>query len=238
MTEMRLLVRPSPALAHSNTATALCGRCFRFISGDRPPFVQIRLLHRVFASLSVGISQLAGVWSADARGGREPGLEDILSVVKGLETEGEQALNINSFDPPKAYEVAIAGFHDIILPLLAKGDPTIVESRMKRGMEQGEYRRRLRPSGRFTYLSVLVDRAIATHPQIRPLWLDAIARAEANRTARDKPSTSPYPLQRSDPPRGYVERSRFDAERRVLGVAAGIPLPPSPPASPVLRPQR
>lgn len=94
VTELHLLLGPSYSTHQPSRRTVLDlpTQLLSSFTGDRPPFIQIRLLHRLFASLSVGISQLAGVWSSDGQGGRKPGLEDLLAAVRGLESEGKYGI--------------------------------------------------------------------------------------------------------------------------------------------------
>lgn len=60
-----------------------------------PPFMQIRLLHRIFASASIGISQLAGVW-ADPSTSDKQGMEQAIGLVQSLESDGRQTLSLTS----------------------------------------------------------------------------------------------------------------------------------------------
>lgn len=58
-----------------------------------PPFTQIRLLHRIFASASIGISQLAGVW-ADAAPSDKQSMDQAIALVQSLESESEYGRNM------------------------------------------------------------------------------------------------------------------------------------------------
>ena len=53
-----------------------------------PQFIQIRTLHRLFTSLSIGISQLAGVWSTP-NFSPEQALTQATVLAKQLEADGE-----------------------------------------------------------------------------------------------------------------------------------------------------
>jgi len=53
-----------------------------------PQFIQIRTLHRLFTSLSIGISQLAGVWSTPTFS-PEQALMQATMLAKQLEADGE-----------------------------------------------------------------------------------------------------------------------------------------------------
>ena len=52
----------------------------------QPPFLQIRFLHRVFTSLSIGLTQLAGVWVD--RPNEERILAEVQSAIHSLQLEG------------------------------------------------------------------------------------------------------------------------------------------------------
>lgn len=53
-----------------------------------PQFIQIRTLHRLFTSLSIGISQLAGVWSTPASSPEEVLIQAAV-MAKQLEADCE-----------------------------------------------------------------------------------------------------------------------------------------------------
>jgi hypothetical protein len=73
----------------TNTLSPFVNLAFRsFIAA--PQFMQVRALHRLFTSLSIGITQLAGVWST-----RVPTAEEALvqatMMAKRLEMDGSSS---------------------------------------------------------------------------------------------------------------------------------------------------
>lgn len=53
----------------------------------RPAFLQIRFLHRVFTSASIGIAQLGGVWAPQRRTEAQA-VNELVSALNGIEMEG------------------------------------------------------------------------------------------------------------------------------------------------------
>lgn len=175
--ELTLLSSPtkaSPSTSSSRRFSVLW--ILNRILPSQPQFLQIRLLHRIFASASIGITQLAGVWANDTPNDKQA-MEQAMALVRGLESD------------------AGAAFLDEVVPLLRNArDPVAQERAIQAEMEQ-----------------VLIDRTLSSHPQVRPIWMEAISRAKAQEFVR-----------------GMAD----------IDVAMRIPLPPSPPPSPVLGPRR
>lgn len=58
----------------------------------KPQFLQVRTLHRLFTSLSIGVSQLAGVWSANSPESERENQAlwaQVMAMSRGLQMEGE-----------------------------------------------------------------------------------------------------------------------------------------------------
>ncbi|KAL7424478.1 hypothetical protein Q5752_000162 [Cryptotrichosporon argae] len=93
--ELGLLVSPTPAAAPS---WRLAGQHLpvRF-PPDRPPFLLVRSLHRLWANVSIGITQLAGVWAdAGAGGGIGAGVgtdAHVLALAAQVQAEAVGALH-------------------------------------------------------------------------------------------------------------------------------------------------
>lgn len=63
----------------------------------RPQYLQIRLLHHLFTSASIALSQLAGVWAPAKDGQSEvEAFRQVASVIKALETDGEPEFPSNT----------------------------------------------------------------------------------------------------------------------------------------------
>jgi hypothetical protein len=61
-----------------------------------PQFIQVRTLHRLFTSLSIGISQLAGVWSTPSST-PEQALMQATIMAKQLEADCESSVKVNEY---------------------------------------------------------------------------------------------------------------------------------------------
>lgn len=97
--------------------------------------MQIRLLHRIFASASIGISQLAGVWAEPATSDKQA-MEQAIGLVQSLESDGDRRL---PFAQIGVLTVAVTGsFLDEVVPLLRNSaDPMAIERAIQAEMEQG-----------------------------------------------------------------------------------------------------
>lgn len=119
----------------------------------QPPFLQIRFLHRVFTGLSIGITQLAGIWVE--RPNEDRIMAELQSVVQQLHLEGtcpsvRSARSAGCATGSGAISVwrskgyvlnkpAGGAFQETVIPLLQRGNPLQAERLLLRGMEQGMY---------------------------------------------------------------------------------------------------
>ncbi|WWD17878.1 hypothetical protein CI109_102322 [Kwoniella shandongensis] len=86
---------------------------------SQPQFKQINLLHRLFTSLSVGITQLAAAWTEPKRGnGTEEEWKRVIGMLRGLEMD------------------AITGFQSEVVPVLSSGNAKNVEALIQSQMEE------------------------------------------------------------------------------------------------------
>jgi hypothetical protein len=99
-----------------------------------PQFIQIRTLHRLFTSLSIGISQLAGVWSTPTFS-PEQALMQATVLAKQLEADCESWCR-----PIRDIvdETAVGDFHREVVPMLRRGNPAQVQAFLKDGMQEGQ----------------------------------------------------------------------------------------------------
>ncbi|AFR93945.2 chaperone protein DNAJ [Cryptococcus neoformans C23] len=186
---------------------------------QKPQFIQISLLHRLFASLSVSVPQLLSVWNADEDEGSKARKEDDgWRVVVGL------LKNLN--------EEAVNEFHAEVMPLLSTGDQNATMTLIKNAME-----------------NVMVDRALVSHPRIHETYRVARMRASHRTPSKTPLSFSakraPSSISSQNPSRelsaasGYTPSSSVtDVLAEQLLMAVDIPLPPSPPLTPRSGPQR
>ncbi|KAK8865933.1 hypothetical protein IAR55_001082 [Kwoniella newhampshirensis] len=88
-------------------------------STSQPQFKQIDLLHRVFTSLSVGITQLAAAWAEpiERRTGTEEEWRRVVGMLRGLEMD------------------SITGFQSEVVPLLSSGNAKNIETLIQGEME-------------------------------------------------------------------------------------------------------
>ncbi|WVO12963.1 hypothetical protein L204_100572 [Cryptococcus depauperatus] len=177
----------------------------------KPQFIIISLLHRMFTSLSVSLNQLVSVWSGE-------GTERARAL-----TEWRAIINIAK----QLNQEAIGDFLGDVVPLLKSGDPQVIESLLKKSMED-----------------VLFDRTLANHPATAEVYKKALTRAEVQLSASSlfsprqslrlqaKRNTG---SQISDQPRKLQNESTsssLDSMNTNLHLAMNIPLPPSPPPTP------
>ncbi|RSH90380.1 hypothetical protein EHS25_000985 [Saitozyma podzolica] len=183
--ELTLLFSPAPLTSSLPLPINLL---LLLVDRGRPQFLQIRLLHRVFTTLSIALTQLASVWCPPPEDDAAV-IDQLASLVRAVEAE------------------AVGAFQGEVVPMLSRtNDPVGMERAIQAEMGQ-----------------VMLDRTLSSHPQIRPLWAEAIHRAPPRR--HRNPSH----------PSGGMGRALSLAE---LEIARRIPLPPSPPPSPVLGPAR
>ncbi|WVF70456.1 hypothetical protein IAT40_005246 [Kwoniella sp. CBS 6097] len=166
-----------------------------------PQFVQIHILHKMFTTLSIAITQLAGIWSPplpesslSEKDSEE--LRKVVHAIRGLELE------------------AVTGFQNEVVPLMSTGDARIIESLIQHHMED-----------------VLYERTIASHPSTKEAYQQAIIRHHHVQTPKRT-----YPSESSTSPSGLGHSRALQAT--TLDLARSIPLPPSPPPSPTIRPSR
>ena len=110
---------------------------FLLISGSltsSPQFIQIRTLHRLFTSLSIGISQLAGVWSTPTFS-PEQALMQATVLAKQLEADCELRCHTMR---DIVNEAAVGDFRREVVPMLRRGHPAQVQAFLKDGMQEGQ----------------------------------------------------------------------------------------------------
>ncbi|XAO23275.1 hypothetical protein I312_102053 [Cryptococcus bacillisporus CA1280] len=186
---------------------------------QKPQFIQISLLHRLFASLSISVPQLLTVWNRDEDEGSKARKENEgWRIVVGL------LKNLN--------EEAVNEFHAEVMPLLSTGDQNATMALMKNSME-----------------NVMVDRTLLSHPGIHETYRVARMRASHSTPSktpssisakRAPPSTSSQnPFRELSAASGYsVSSPVADVLAEQLLMAMDTPLPPSPPPTPRSGPRR
>lgn len=109
---------------------------------QKPQFIQISLLHRLFASLSVSVPQLLSVWNADEDEGSKARKEDdgwrvIIGLLKNLNEEGTSPSYPSALHVKCSRILAVNEFHAEVMPLLSTGDQNATMTLIKNAMENG-----------------------------------------------------------------------------------------------------
>ncbi|KAK1926837.1 hypothetical protein DB88DRAFT_471319 [Papiliotrema laurentii] len=117
--ELSLVLSPTPASDTLPFLPMLSSLAPRGLT-NTPQFIWIRRLHRLWASLSIGISQLAGVWAEPNQSLKEEEVwHRIDTLATGIVSE------------------AASQFHNEVAPLLtASSDPIAAQYAMLAGIEQ------------------------------------------------------------------------------------------------------
>ncbi|WVQ85567.1 hypothetical protein IAT38_007733 [Cryptococcus sp. DSM 104549] len=181
----------------------------------QPQFLQIEFLHRVFTALSITVTQLAGAWSN--RGIEEARKKKDDQEFKAVVAEAMQLDKASSDE-----------FFGHFTPLIQNSpNPQLADYIVRRALDDTMFQ--------FT---------LANRPDIRHVYAMARSRAMARFARRGPPGAphgGPHPATevpgRTPAPSGLGQKRKRDMDSR-LAVAVKTPLPPSPPASPVLGPKR
>ena len=96
-----------------------------------PQFIQIRTLHRLFTSLSIGISQLAGVWSTPSAS-PEQALLQATVMAKQLEADCESRFSVTADD------TAVGEFHREVISTTRTSNPAEVSAVFRDTMQEGK----------------------------------------------------------------------------------------------------
>ncbi|WVQ97459.1 hypothetical protein IAU59_004572 [Kwoniella sp. CBS 9459] len=174
-----------------------------------PQFIQIYTLHKIFTTLSIAITQLAGIWyppsPENAVSAKDAeGMSRVMHALKSLEME------------------AITGFQNEVALLMSTGDARNIEALVQHHMED-----------------ILYERTIASHPATKEAYHSALFTNRHRQThpheRRQHPILQPLSAAASSIALGSSPKPGLGIADIDLELAQSIPLPPSPPPSPVMR---